>query len=197
MMGGELRGKARALHHGNGDDAGGDRVGDGRAGDRAHEPRAHHRHHAGAASEASGQQARQLDDELAGAGLEQERPEQDEHEHIGGRDVGRAAEHALGAEEAAVEHGFQAQPWEGEQAGNVAPQEQDVGQRQHDQHGREPARGAPGELDGQQHGHARDHIVGQHELRFAGIQRVLEQDQIGRHQQGRHGKRHVDGLLYP
>ena len=76
------------------------------AGYRSHEAGTAHRDEARSAPVATGQNAGEIDDEFPAARLQQEGAEQDEHEHIRCRDVRNHAEHAIGAEKAAIEHGL-------------------------------------------------------------------------------------------
>ena len=89
---------AEALHQGNGELAGGHDIGDARAGDRAHQAGGDDRDLGGAALGPADEAERDVGKQLDHAGPLQERAEQDEQEDVGGRDVGRDAVDALGAE---------------------------------------------------------------------------------------------------
>ena len=95
---GERRRVAEALHQRDGELAGRHHVGHARAVDRAHERRGDHRHlrwpAARVADGAHGEIGEQVDHPC----LLQEGAEQDEEVDVGGGDVGRRAEDALGAE---------------------------------------------------------------------------------------------------
>ncbi len=90
---------AEALHQRDGELADGEHVRDTRARDRAHQPGRDHRHLGRTAACMAHEAERDVVEELDHPGVLEEAAEQDEQEDVRGRDQGRDAEDAFGAEE--------------------------------------------------------------------------------------------------
>ncbi len=176
--GGKLGRETGTLHQRDGDHAGRGGVGNRRTGDGAHQPGGHDRHQAGAADHAPGDGAGQVDDELTGAGTEQKGTEQDEHEHVAGRDAGDGAEQGVVTVDAAEQNGFRAQTGKFEDPADLCPPPANITQGDDDQHRDKPAGHPPGEFQGTENQDDAGHpLAGEHAY-AARVDGVFHGDQV-------------------
>jgi hypothetical protein len=92
------------LHQGDGKAAGGDDIGDRRSGNRGHQAGADHGGFGRPAHPAAGQGHGHIDEKTAGAGPDQDGPEKDKQEDIGGHHHQRDAEDPVFTHEKIVDH---------------------------------------------------------------------------------------------
>ena len=96
---GKFRLIAQLFHQRDREGTGGNRVGDRGTGDRSLQSGGKDRHLRRSAGRPACQRVRQINEELADAGLLQEGAEQDEQENVGGADAQRVSDDALGGDE--------------------------------------------------------------------------------------------------
>ena len=175
---GELGFEADPFHQGDGNGASAHGVGNGAAGDRSHQPAGEHGHFGGTADHAPHQGDGKADNEIAGAGFEQERSEQDEQKDKSGRDGGDGTEDAVGREEHAIKHALDGHPRKVPDAAEPVSEEKGVSKEKSGNHRDDIPHRPAGDFQCQQNGDAGENQIGEHGNFVPGMQGVFKEDKI-------------------